>query len=69
MLACDDGRCGVLRQLLLHRSEGLPVDDGRVLAGIACSLVADLAGVERVREQLVEMAAGEGLRRAMPFAE
>jgi hypothetical protein len=59
---------GVLRPLLLHRSEGRRVDNAWVLAGVARSLVANFAGIEWVREQLVSSSVSIAVRKFLaPF--
>src|SRR5215207_11351841 len=46
-------------KLLLDGVPGLSIDDGRVLTGITLALVVDLARVERVREDAIEVPAAE----------
>ena len=38
----------------------IPIDDGRVATGIGLALMRDLADVESVRQDLVDMPAREG---------
>lgn len=45
----------VCRELRLHGVEGLPVDDGLVLAVVLFVSVGDLAGINRIRQDTVEM--------------
>ena len=47
-------------ELPLHRIPGFPVDDRIVHTGMMLPLVSDLANIDRVLQQLVEMAAREG---------
>jgi hypothetical protein len=44
-------------ELVPNGGPDLIVDQGRVLAGVEFTLVRNLAGVNRVREQCIEMAA------------
>src|SRR2546423_10208942 len=59
MVACV--RC----ELVPNRGPALIVDQGRVLAGVELTLVRNLAGVNRVREQCIEMTAREGFAAAL----
>src|SRR5918998_792199 len=52
---------GVGLQLRLDRIPGLAVDDGLMLARVAGPLVVDLAHIERVCENPVQMPAAERL--------
>jgi len=52
----------VARELDLHRVPYGAIDDGRVLTGIAQFAMSDLADIDRVGEQLVDLPARE--RRA-----
>ena len=47
-------------ELVPNSGPALIVDQGRLLAGVERTLVRYLAGVNRVREQCIEMTAGEG---------
>src|SRR5262249_20865326 len=50
----------VLAQALLDALPQFRLDDGRVLAGMHLGLVADLARIGHVAEQLVQASLGEG---------
>ena len=52
-------RDGVAGKLCLDRIPDVTVDDRLVLAGIALALVGDLADIDRVVQQLVDMAGTE----------
>src|SRR6202035_4371223 len=52
-------------ELIPNSGPALIVDQGRLLAGVELTLVRDLAGVNRVREQCVEMTAREGFAAAL----
>src|SRR5947209_19273051 len=52
-------------ELVSNSSPGLIVDQRRLLAGVVLTLVRNLAGVNRVREQCVEMTAREGFAAAL----
>src|SRR5271155_1680664 len=52
-------------ELVPNSGPGLIVDQGRLLAGVELTLVRYLAGVNRVREQCVEMTAREGFAAAL----
>ena len=54
----------VALELFLHRIPRLGIDDRVVLTRMALALVDDLADKDRVRKQLVQMAAGEELAAA-----
>ena len=51
---------GVSVQLFLYCVPGLAIDDGFVLPGVALAFVDDIADIDGVGQQLVDMAAGEG---------
>jgi hypothetical protein len=59
---------GIGGKLTLDGLPGLGVDDGGVLARVACTLVGDLADMERVGEELADVAATEGLLSAAQAA-
>src|SRR5947209_19637810 len=52
-------------ELVPNCRPALIVDQRRLLAGVELTLVRDLAGVNWVREQCVEMTAREGLAAAL----
>src|SRR5262249_26986285 len=56
--------CGIIHQLTLNGVECRPVDDGIVPAGVPYTLVDYLADIDRVGQQLMEMASGEGVAPA-----
>src|SRR5438105_3687370 len=56
---------GVGGELVSNSSPGLIVDQRRVLAGVELTLVRNLPGVDRVRQQCVEVTAREGLAAAL----
>ena len=51
----------VAPELLLHGVPGLAINDRLMLSGMALPLVDDLADIDRVCQQLVNVAAGEWL--------
>ena len=51
---------GVPAQLFLCRIPGLAIDDRFVLPAVSLALVDDVTDVDGVRQQLVDMATGEG---------
>src|SRR5215470_15050663 len=53
--------CGVVVQPCLNSPEGLAVDDGLVPTSVPYALMDDLSDVDRIGQQLVEVATGEGL--------
>ena len=63
-MPADDG---VVAQLFLGRIPGLAIDDRLVLPGVSLALVDDVTDVDGVRQQLVDMATGEGFT-ATPLA-
>src|SRR5580700_6386528 len=52
-------------EVVPNSGPALIVDQHRLLAGIEGTLVRNLAGVDRVREQCVEMTAREGFAAAL----
>src|SRR5438874_2395609 len=52
-------------ELVPNSGPALIVDQGRLLAGVELTLVRDLAGINWVREQCVEMTAREGFAAAL----
>src|SRR5205814_9625887 len=52
-------------ELVSNSGPALIVDQGRLLAGVEFTLVSYVAGVNRVREQCVEMTAREGFAAAL----
>src|SRR5271170_6326218 len=52
-------------ELVLNSGPARIVDQGRLLAGVELTLVRNLAGVNWVREQCVEMTAREGFAAAL----
>jgi hypothetical protein len=64
------GCCGPMAarvgsELVSNSSPGLIVDQRRLLAGVVLTLLRNLAGINRVREQCVEMTAREGFAAAL----
>ena len=56
-MPADDG---VPAQLFLYCVPGLAIDDRLVLPGVSLALMDDVTDVDGVRQQLVDMATGEG---------
>src|ERR1700751_5781921 len=55
-------------ELILNGGPGLGIDQRRMLPGIELALVRNLTDVDRVRQQMVDVSAGEGSAAALGAA-